>query len=106
MPKPVITCPECGGRFPQGHHRQLFCIPAHGRTYNKRVESESMAVMGLAKAWRAARSAPAGPLREAGKEAFILLCRQIDASNTADLKAGRMNPTRLFAIRRNMGLLG
>jgi plasmid replication initiation protein len=46
-----------------------------------------------------------GPLREAGKEAFILLCRQIDASNTADLKAGRMYATKLYAIRQSRGLL-
>jgi len=105
MPKPSITCPECGLKFPQAHHRQLFCIPAHGRAYNKRVEGESMKIMGLAKAWRAARSAPVGPLREAGKDAFVMLCREIDASNSADHKAGRMNPTRLYTIRQARGLL-
>lgn len=106
MPKPIKTCPECGNRFPQAHHRQLFCIPAHGRTYNKRIEHEAMAPWGLAKAWRAARSAPVGPLREAGKDAFILLCRLIDESNTKDRLAGRMNATKVLIQRQAYNLLG
>lgn len=104
-PKIMKTCPECGNRFPQTHHRQQFCIAAHGRAYNARVMSEGISVMGLAKAWRAARSQSDPALREAGKEAFILLCRQLDASNSADRDAGRLHPTRMYLRRQAAGLM-
>lgn len=105
--KPIKTCPECGQRFSQGHHRQQFCTPAHGIAYNARIQSEGQAVMGLAKAWRASRNQKGqGEIREAGKEAFILLCRLLDESNTNDRLAGRTHPTTMYIRRQNANLLG
>jgi len=61
--------------------------------------------MGLAKAWRAGRSIADPELKAAAKEAFIMLCRALDESNTQDRLAGRIHPTRMYLKRKNAGLL-
>lgn len=108
MPAPTTkTCPECGRRFAAGHHRQQFCTKAHQVAYGNRMMAEGQAVMALAKAWRAGgtRMKKDADLNAAAKEAFILLCRLVDESNTNDRLANRIHPTRMFLKRKAAGLL-
>jgi hypothetical protein len=61
--------------------------------------------MGLAKTWRVARSSNDPEVKRAGKEAFILLCRLLDESNSQDHKAGRLNPAKLYLRRQRASLI-
>jgi len=103
--KKTRICPECGAQFAAEHHRKLFCTPAHSKAYNNRLLAEGQRIIGLAKAWRAARSIKDPALRQAGKDAFSQMCRELDALTSADLAAGRAHPTRMHAHRGSFGFL-
>lgn len=99
-----LTCPECGARFAQAHHRQMFCTPAHKSAFGNRQTGRA-AVVQLGQVWRAARGSKDPAVREAGKLAFALMCRSLDSFNTEDRLAGRMNAVALFIRRQAAGLL-
>jgi hypothetical protein len=44
-------------------------------------------------------------LRQAAKDAFSQLCRELDALVSDDTAAGRMHPTKVYARREARGLL-
>lgn len=102
MPKPVKTCPECGERFTQAHHRKLFCSTPHQIAFNKRREKRGHRLATLALAWRAGRSMgraktpEAQELKEAAQDAFGHMCRLLDEFAAEDRAAGRMHPTKVF----------
>lgn len=103
--KVYMTCPECGCRFPQRHHRAMFCSPAHQKAYNNRQLSRGQRLVTLAQAWRGGRSGSAED-RAASTEAFTELCRLISDYNEVDKKAGRPSAARVYRVRRTMGLEG
>lgn len=102
---PATSCPECSVRFRPTHHRQHFCTPAHKTAYNNRLLGEGQRIVGMAKAWRAGRSIKDPDLRQAAKEAFSQMCRELDELNAQDKKAGRLPALRLFYRRMRAGLL-
>lgn len=103
--KPTLTCPECGSRFLQKHHRAQFCTPAHAKLYGNRQLAEGQRIVALAKAWRMGRSIRDEGLRSAAKEAFGQLCRELDALNRMDADAGRMPALKVYKRRKAAGLL-
>lgn len=105
MPKIIATCPECGSRFEKKHHRAQYCSPAHSKAYNNRHIAEGQRIVALAKAWRATRNTSDASLKQAGKEAFAMLCRELDALNRADHDAGRVPALKVFKRRQAAGLL-
>jgi hypothetical protein len=102
---PRLACPECGEAFRPAHHRQQFCSPEHAKVFNNRQLARGQKLVGLALAWRQARSTKDPDLKEAGKAAFMQLCRLLDAYAAEDVKAGRLNAVRLFRRRVAAGLL-
>lgn len=104
-PKIFATCPECGLRFERKHHRAQFCTPAHSKAYNNRQLAEGQRIVAMAKAWRMARSIKDPELKQAGKEAFGMLCRELDALIAEDAKAGRVQALKVFRRRQLAGLL-
>lgn len=104
-PKMFRICPECGEKFEVRHHRAQFCTPAHSRAYNNRQLAEGQRIVALAKAWRMARSTSDPAMKAAGKEAFSMLCRKLDALNAADREAGRVPALKVFMRRLRAGLL-
>ncbi|CAB4198829.1 hypothetical protein UFOVP1324_56 [uncultured Caudovirales phage] len=102
---PATTCPECSGRFRPEHHRQHFCTPEHKRAYSQRLLGEGQRIVGLAKAWRMSRNGHAPELKAAGREAFSMMCRELDALNARDKEAGRMSALRVFYRRVKNGLM-
>lgn len=102
------TCPECGVRFELKHHRAQFCTPEHAKVFNNRELARGQKLIGLAKAWRGARSIKDGAVREAGKSAFIEMCRYVDACNAEDRErtGGGVHPTNLYRRRVAAGSLG
>lgn len=99
------VCPECGEVFTAFSARAQFCTPAHSKAYSNRLLAEGQRIIGLAKAWRAARSIKDPALRQAGKDAFSQMCRELDALTALDLDAGRLHPTKLYLRRERAGLL-
>lgn len=109
-PKPAkvffhAVCPECSTRFGATHHAQAFCTPAHKTAYNNRILGEGQRIVGMAKAWRAGRSVQDPVLRQAAKEAFSLMCRELDALNATDKAAGRVPALKVFWRRLKTGML-
>lgn len=102
---PRLLCPECGCVFVAQHHRALFCSPAHSKAYSNRQLSEGQRIVALAKAWRMSRGAKDADKKEAGKEAFFMLCRELDALNAADKQAGRLPAWKVFLSRLRCGML-
>lgn len=98
MPKPVMICPECGERFAQGHHRQLFCGPVHQKAFNNRRTARGGKLVTLFMAARAMRGGSSGDpkLRPAAKDAYMLAHRLVDQYIAEDRAAGRMHPTKVF----------
>lgn len=105
MSKTFAICPECSARFERKHHRAQFCTPAHGKAYNNRQLAEGQRIVALAKAWRSARSVSDPALKLAGKEAFAMLCRELDALNRGDTEAKRVPALKVFKRRQAAGLL-
>lgn len=105
MAKNFMTCPECGVRFEQKHHRAQFCSPAHAKAYNNRNIAEGQRIVALAKAWRMSRSVSDPALKAAGKEAFSQLCAELDMLNAGDKEAGRMPALKVYRRRSIAGLL-
>lgn len=103
--KSFAICPECGSRFERKHHRAQFCTPAHSRTYNNRQLAEGQRIVALAKAWRAGRSVKDPGLKQAAKDAFGQLCRELDILNRQDAEAGRVAALRVYRRRQAAGLL-
>jgi hypothetical protein len=101
----TLTCPECAQRFTATTARKLYCTPACSKAYNNRHIAEGQRIIGLAKAWRAGRSIKDPALRQAAKDAFSQLCRELDALVSDDTAAGRMHPTKVYARREARGLL-
>lgn len=104
-PKYQLACPECGERFTPGHHRQVFCTPAHSRAFNNRALARGQSIYTLAMTWRSARSARTETSKAAGRAAFSALCRALDAYAAEDTQAGRPNAVGLFRRRDALGLL-
>lgn len=104
-PKLHRTCPECGLQFAVKHHRAQFCTPAHSRAYNNRQLAEGQRIVALAKAWRAGRNTADPALKQAAKEAFGQLCRELDALNQGDAEAGRVPALKVYRRRQLAGLL-
>lgn len=102
---PRLACPECGETFRPTHHKQQFCTPAHKKAHGNRQLARGQKVLGLAPAWRQARSTKDPELKAAGKAAFTQLCRQLDAYGSEDVAAGRLNAVRLYRRRVAAGLL-
>ena len=106
MSKIFLTCPECSAKFEQKHHRQQFCTQEHSKAYGNRNIAEGQRIVALAKAWRMARSTKDPALKQAGKDAFIQLCRELDALNAGDKDAGRMPALKVYRRRQIAGTLG
>lgn len=98
-------CPECGQQFGTNHPVKSFCTPGHKVAYNNRQIAEGQRIVGLAKAWRAARSSKDPIIRQAGKDAFSDMCRELDALIADDRTRGNMHPARLFHQRQRLGLM-
>lgn len=104
-PKTFRTCPECGVQFAVTHHRAQFCSPAHSKAYNNRQLAEGQRIVAIAKAWRAGRDAKDPHMKQAAKDAFGQLCRELDALNAGDRAAGRMPALKVYRRRQLAGLL-
>lgn len=105
MAKIFLTCPECSLKFEQKHHRMQFCSPAHSKAYNNRQLAEGQRIVALAKAWRMSRSTADKSLKQAGRDAFSQLCRELDALNAGDREAGRMPALKVYRRRQIAGTL-
>lgn len=104
-PKLHRLCPECGSSFEVKHHRAQFCSPAHSRAYNNRQLAEGQRIVALAKAWRQGRNKQTPGDKQAAKDAFAQLCRELDALNQGDAAAGRVPALRVYRRRQAAGLL-
>lgn len=105
MSKFFRACPECGLKFEVKHHRAQFCTPAHSKAYSNRQLSEGQRIVGLAKAWRAGRNTSDPVLKQAAKDAFTQLCRELDGLNQADTAEGRVPALKVYRRRQVAGLL-
>jgi hypothetical protein len=105
MPKVFATCPECSAKFERKHHRAQFCSPAHSKDYSNRQLAEGQRIVALAKAWRAGRNTSNPELKQASKDAFAMMCRELDALNKADTEARRVPALKVFFRRFKAGLL-
>lgn len=105
MTKLFLACPECGQRFERKHHRAQFCSPQHAKLYNNRQLARGQSIVGLAQAWRGARSSRDAGVREAAKMAFAQLCRELDTFNAEDRGGGRVSATQVYRRRVAAGLL-
>lgn len=96
------VCPECGEDFETDAAAAVFCSDAHKAAFHNRSSKIGRSLVPLAQAWRLGRNAKgqsprAKALRASAARAFGEMCRLIDAANTDDLGAGRVD--KLFYVR-------
>lgn len=103
--KTFLTCPECGARFERKHHRAQFCNPVHARAYNNRNITEGQRLVAIAKAWRLGRNTSDPALKQASKEAFAQMCRELDVLVQDDAANGRVSALKVYRRRQLAGLL-
>lgn len=61
---PVRKCRLCGGDFRQKRADQVFCKPAHRKTFHRRAELRGAKAVELLIAWRMTRGGKKGILGE------------------------------------------
>src|SRR4028118_1076307 len=90
VPPGHIVCPECSEptyAWGRGGSKQ-FCSPKCRMAFHARAKVEGAAIIALAKVWRRNRGSG-----ETAREAFAEMVRILDSFTTADIAAGRPNPT-------------
>lgn len=91
-------CPECMQGFKARSWQQLFCCPAHKRTYNNRWLKRGAVLAPFAAAARATRDGTRGR-KSVGRSASIDANRLLQRWADEDRAAGRMNVVDYMGLR-------
>ena len=82
-----VKCNECAAIFAPARAGQVFCSKECKIAFSNRETVRGRSVVTMMRAWRKTRGKG-----DTAKKAFFEVCRQLDAWNSEDLKAGRVNP--------------